>query len=70
MIYFDPFLSSRLRVAVSDILGFDMNKHPDFKSFQVALQTKLKIFKQAFGNGLNAQQSDVLEVEEISYFYR
>ena len=69
MIYFDPFLSSRLRVAVSDILGFDMNKHPDFKSFQVALQTKLKLSKQAFGNGLNAQQSDV-EVEEMSYFYR
>jgi hypothetical protein len=47
-----------------------MNKHPDFKFFQVALQTKLKLSKQAFGNGLNAQQSDVLEVEEISYFYR
>ena len=70
MIYFVPFLGSRLIVAVSDILGFYMNKHPDFKAFQVALLTKLELSKQAFGNGLNAQQSDVLEVEEISYFYR
>ena len=69
MIYFVPFLGSRLSVAVSDILGFDMNKHLDFKSFQVALQTKLKLSKQAFGIGLDAQQSDV-EVEEMSYFYR
>ena len=69
MIYFVPFLGSRLSVAVWDIRGFYMNKHPDFKSFQVALQTKLKLSKQAFGNELNVQQSDV-EVEEISYFYR
>ena len=70
MIYFVPFLGSRLSVTVSDILGFDMNKHLDFKSFQGALQTKLKLSKLTFGNGLDAQQSDVLEVEEISYFYR
>ena len=60
MIYLVPYLGSRLSVAVLlDILRFDINKHPDLKSLQVAKQTKLKLSKQAFDNGLNPQQSDV-----------
>ena len=59
MIYLVPYLGSRLSVAVLDILRFDINKHPYLKSLQVAKQTKLKLSKQAFDNGLNPQQSDV-----------
>ena len=63
-------IASRLSVAISDILGFNINMSPAFKMYESAKISKLKLCKTQLGNGLGANQSDKLENEEVLYLFR